>query len=813
MSDQFILDEGNQFILFDTSSGDIQTSFQAPNLNTFIKVVLTLKKLEDGSTVDVSFTNREILGTAISWPLLRRIDTLGAKMGLYLPEASRSSFVLDNSPGSFGSERRFSDLLDRYTIIEQPAIIYVAQIPLGKETIVDGDFTEIWRSVVTEWAISNDQLKINIARSLIPVRLATYVISRDTFPDAPADSLGKQLPIIFSSSGEFIEVEAVRTSGVVDDGTLNTVEYAYATKFRTQYQNGSKKVLLENDKKEWQEITFVADATVPLLSFPPVAGSFKTAWGAVKEYGYGLLAGQNVTGGEVIVGADWYLASTTFGVGVPSGTYTYTCKIYNSNNGYPGDLLASDTLSNGSSRIVYDSTVGGGTVSVFKFEFNFNKPVMVPALSDATNNALFITLSRSDTSDLFSLVQEGSGGGSLPAFEKYRLLDTTAGTDQNFVKEVYTSNREHFKIFALSSGASTAPVLGDAMQNGLTHSSFRIEMRDQNNLPDLSKLRLIVKSEGLKDSVISIITGTPFAPLDNPLYQIRLLMMEAGTGGFWNEVTFDASKFSSTYAAAFGSSSRWKIKTSGASQGRTRVRDIIEDICRNSGCRLVPFVSGTAKVVGLYAEGTNIPTSFIIDDEQAKLISYEIGGVDTIINKIQMVFNRTIRSNTESLLAQGGLNNYQSTVDSEVDSLDVPYADIDRSIATWGERLLDSISFPWITLTQTAKSVGALILRKWNKPQRIITLEVPYNKYSTIELMQTGIVKMTGLPDYYGTSLDARTVTAGTGTDPTDLIKGHYWKRYKSYRVQVEGNDIVFSATEPIKRVLTLNVLEDINIT
>lgn len=812
MSDQFILDEGNQFILFDALSGDAQTSFQGPNLNTFIKVVLTLKKLEDGSTVDVSFTNREILGTATSWPLLRRIDTLGAKMGLYLPEASRSSFVLDNSPNSFGSERRFSDLLDRYTIIEQPAIIYVAQLPLGKETIVDGDFTEIWRSVVTEWAIQNDQLKINMARAIIPTRLATKVVDKISFPDAPADSLGKQLPIIFSSSGEFIEVEGVKTTGVIDDGTLNSIEIAYATQFRNQYRVGNSKVMLENSRKEWQEVTFVADATVPLLSFPPIAGSFKTAWGAVKEYGYGLLAGQNVTGGEVLIGADWYLASTTFGVGVPSGTYTYTCKIYDSNNGYPGELLASDTLSNGSSRIVYDSTVGAGTVSVFKFEFNFNKPVMVPALSDAANNALFITISRSDSADLFSLVQEGSGGGSLSAYEKYRLLDTTAGTDQNFIKGIYTSNREHFKIYALAKDVGITSYLS-GMQNGLSHASFSIVMRDQNNLPDLTKLRVIVKSEGLKDNTIGSITGTPVAFLENPLYQIRLLMMDYDDLAWWHEVTFNASKFSSTYAAAFGSSSRWNIKTSGASQGRTRVRDIIEDICRNGACRVVPYVSGNANVVGLYAEGTNIPTSFIIDDEQAKLISYEIGGVDTIINKFQMVFNRTIRSNTESLLAQGGLNNYQSTVDSSADSLDIPYADINSSISNWGERLLDSVSFSWITLTQTAKSVEALILRKWNKPQRIITLEVPYSKYSTIELMQTGIVKMTGLPDYYGTSLDARTVTAGTGTDPTDLIKGHYWKRYKSYRVQVEGNDIVFSATEPIKRVLTLNVLEDINIT
>lgn len=815
MSDQFELDNFNQFILFDALLPDDQSSWQAPNLNLFVKVTITLKKMEDGSTTDITFTNREILSNLDYWPLLKRVDSLGAKMGPYLPENSRSTFTIDNSQNSFGSERRFSDLLDRYSVIEQKAIISIAQLPLGKEVVVDGDFTEVWRSFMTEVAFSGDQLRISMSRAIIPVRLATKVVNKTSFPDAPSDSLGKQIPLIFSDTDEWIEIQPIPVTDTYHDGSEDKIDYAYATTFADKYLPSGTgadavKIFVENQQKEFQEVTFLSDPTVGLISFIPSGGTpaTSTAWGSVKEYGYKIVAGENATGGEILTGSDWYLASNTASTSVPAGDYTYTFKIYDSKNGWPSTVLASDTIDNTSTRITHHGTYGG--VYVFRLEFYFNKPVVVPLVDgDPANSSIFITLSRSDSGNAFSLAKDAT---VISTFEKYKLTDTTAGVDQNFVRTLHTADRDFFVVYGLAVSHDVSGGSSAKYQNGLGHAQFTIRIFEQDGIPDLSKLRLIAKSKGIRDSSTGTISGMASSRLNIPLYQIRLLMMD-WDGSAWAETYFNASKFSSTHADAFGSGSRWNIKTAGASQGRARVRDVIEDICRNGACRVVPYVSGNSNVVGLYAEGTNIATSFIIDDENAKLISFEIGGVDTVINKVQMVFNRTIQSNLESLLAEGGLANYREIVDSNTDSLDVPYGDIAKSLTNWGERPLDSISFGWLTQAAPARSVAALILRKYNLPIRTITLEVPYNKYATIENMQTGIVKMTALPDYYGTSLDAKQPTAGTSTDATDMLKGHYWKRYKSYRVQVEGNDIIFSATEPLKRVLTLNVLEDINIT
>ena len=815
MSDQFILDEGNQFILFDGLQAQAQTTFSAPLLNTFVKVVLTIKNIETGGTTDLPFINREIISDLNYYPLLRGVSTLGAKMRDYLPEISRSSITLDNSPNSFGSERKFSDLLDRFTLIEQKAVISIAQIALGNDNIQDGDFTEQWRAIVTDINFVGDSIKIGLSRAIIPVRLGTKIVDKTSFPSAPQDSLGKQLPIVFSDTGEYIEVQPVMTSSMYDanSGTENRLDFAYATTFANTFLpsgTGSDAVQLFADNQDkdrtYEALAFATNPSTPIWNLPVQAVSYLNTWAVVKEYGYQLKAGQNVTGGEIFVGANWFLASTTYSLTPPTGTYSYTLKVYSSNNGFPGILLASETLESGSSRISYDSSLAGGTISVYKFDFRLNKPIQIPV-----DGSVFVTMSRNDSGNKFSLLQEGTAPGSLPSFEKYIITDTTSGTDQNFVRNVVTHARDHLQIYAVAKTEDLTGGSSSAYQNGLGHVSFTLAMRDQDNTPDLTKLRLLAKTQGLRDNSSGTITGVANSRLSNPLHQVRLLMMD-WNGSAWVESAFNATKFSSTHADAFGSSSRWNIKTAGATQGRGRIRDIIEDICRNGNCRLVPYVSGNANVVGLYAQGSKITPSFAIDDENAKLLNVEISGVETIVNKIQIVFNRTFQTRLESLLADGGLNNYQNIVSSDTDSFDVPYDLVARSISTWGERPLDNITYGWITQTQTAKSVASLLLRRFNAPAWMIEVEVPFNKYSNIGCMDVGILKMASLPDYFGTSLDARLPTAGTDANTVDLIKGHYWKRYKSYRVQVESNSIVFSNSEPLKRVLTLKTIAPIEI-
>ena len=235
MSKNFILDDGQQFILVDDLTPD-QASFGTPNLNTFIKVSIDLLNVKTGINKVINLINRPALSQLDAFPILQSVDNIGLKLGLVLPDISRGSITVDNRPDSFGSERRFSDLLNRYTIHERDIKIWVAQIPLGKDDVQESDFVLKWTAIGTDVTFENSKCRVNFTRADIPVRVMTYVINSDQFPDAPSASLGKHLPIIFTDSDQTVEVEAIRV-GEMDIGVTNTqIDYVYGTTLGTTHE-------------------------------------------------------------------------------------------------------------------------------------------------------------------------------------------------------------------------------------------------------------------------------------------------------------------------------------------------------------------------------------------------------------------------------------------------------------------------------------------------------------------------------------------------------------------------------------------------
>lgn len=807
MSDSFILDDGNPFILFGNDELATQTSYNTPFLNYYLRVDFSLKNLETETIDNIILTNREVITNFDCYPVLLGVDNLGAKMGDFIPESTKSTILISNKHNSLGSERRFSDLFDRYSIIDQSCIVYLAEKEIGNENIDYPSFNEVWRSVVTNVSVDADVIRVSLSRSIIPSHIVTKVISRVSFPDAPQESLGKYLPIVFSNTNELIEVQPLLIKERYEQDQTERLDYAYATTFSNQnVPSGiglnALEVYTENEKREYQKITFANDPLTPVYDLPLTALSFSVLWGSVKEYGYALRAGQGVQGGEVIVGCDWFLASSTFSLTKPAGNYSYRVQVYSDNNGFPGTVLASDTLESSDAGIVYHDTVN--TYSVFKFEFRFSKALIIPEGVEG----LFITLSRNDASDTFRLFQAGSAPLSIPEFEKYVISDTTAGTDQGFVRYVQTNNRDHLRVFALS--MTDDPNGGDPSkyQQGLGHAMFTIKSRDQDNIPEIGKLRFLAKTSGLSDDSLGSVSGAAYKKLNTPLEQIRLLL-KRWNGSSWVEDVFNTSKFSHTWANAYLGGSRYRVLTSGATQGREIASSLIQDICRNGNTKVVPVLTSSSSCVGIWAWGTVEEPSFIIDDEKAKLIRYAIGGVESIINRVKMVYKRTLQTRVESLLSEGGLNNYQALLTNEDTFLDVPYFEVDKSLSLWGERELGNAQFAFITDEIGAKSVATMYLRNYNMPSFLVEVEVPYNQYFDLDCMSVGTLKMVNLPNFYGTTHEAKPVLASTNTDALDLLMGFNLKRAKSYKVRVLSNELVVNNDQGVKRVLLLKVLSN----
>lgn len=231
----------NQFLLIGGEGAADATSFfgvtdLSVNANIFVRIKLTLRDIKTGSASSVWLTNREIESSLINhFPLLDSITGVGFVSGEFLPQSARAVINVNNSIASFGSERRFSDLLEYKTLIDQVVSIEVADISMGVETIDDGDFSEVWRARVSNISMRPGLLRISTTRSEIPIRTLTKVITSTNFPNAPIDSLGKYLPIVFSSPDKRVEVDPVRISSTYAISGQSRVDFAYATTLANQH--------------------------------------------------------------------------------------------------------------------------------------------------------------------------------------------------------------------------------------------------------------------------------------------------------------------------------------------------------------------------------------------------------------------------------------------------------------------------------------------------------------------------------------------------------------------------------------------------
>ncbi len=867
MSKNFILDDGQAFLLVDEATPD-QTSYGASNLNTFIKVSIDLLNVKTGISKVINLINRPALSQLDAFPILTSVDNIGLKLGLVLPDVSRGSITVNNMADSFGSERRFSDLLNRYTIHERDIKIWVAQIPLGKNDVQENDFVLKWTAIGTDVTFDNSKCRVNFTRADIPVRVMTYVVNSDQFPDAPSASLGKHLPIIFTDSDQTVEVEAIRV-GEMDIGVTNTqIDYVYGTTLGTTHEidtipsgsSGTAHILMENRSREWQRMaplswnSFNLNEDGTLYKDLPHSFSFNGTWEPyLKETGYKFTPSQNITAGQVLVGVDWYLSSSISGDFYNFQPAKFTLKVYSEWNNYPDELIASSVIDcevDYATKLELQSNVGSASY-IYKFKFELNKAVIVPE-----NSSIFIVLARNDISEgytrgIFGPVYQNSDSTNAPlaSFEHYYLydsngysqlrkevyskeieaitalfnassisstekdayinainaeidvIDTVAQTMGEWEFAVNTGGKAHLHTFGLAIlSSSTAP---SSYQNGLGYKGFSLIMRDQET-PDLTQLRFIVNATGLEDDIDGTITGTVRGPLANPLHQVRALMRD-WNGSAWVDKQFNHSKFSDTHDEFL--TGRWSISTGGATQGRQFLRDILSNICSNSMTRLVPYVSESDYSLGLFCYGTRRDRAYVLNDENAQFLSAEIKGIESIINHVQMVYSRRIRNRTEELMAEGGFKQYQAYLDSDTAGLDMSLDDLNNSRSYYGIRPLGSISFDWIQDEASARSVGALFLRRYNSPEMIVKVAVPFAECPQLDGMDIIDIKFVNLPAYYGSTQLARGVLAGTEATSVDLVNGHYWKRSQRYRCAVIGNELVLRQGEPLQHILTLLVV------
>lgn len=792
---------------------------QSPELNTFIRVTLTLLDLDSSATSQIYLTNREMEPEFLNhFPILQGAAGVGLAMGQFLPENSRATLTIDNSASSLGSQRRFSDLLQRKTIIEQSVLVEVAQIPLAREDIQNSDFVEVWRAKVTSVTIRPDDMRITISRSEIPIRTITKLITRDNFPDAPDSSLGKTLPIVFSASGDFVEVEPIRITPAYNQSSQTKVDYAYATTLAGQHivsqaTSAPHEVSIPDSEGRLITAAFVSNPNDPIpecdFDADGVGGWISYPWGSIKETGFLLLPGQNITEGNILVGADFRFKADQNASFTEVEGEGFSVKIYSrGRNGWPENILASsfNELVTSNTNIIYEGFLPNGLAvdeHRFIFRFELNRYVVVP------EEGVFIIVTRETKEDTqWELCRTGVLFTTYPLFQTFIKLDTgstsydaTANSPDWYFIET-TQDRISMGVYAIGQVDDPDGQSSTLFENGLGHAKWTAQMREQ-DAPDLTRINWSMRIKGLKDDTGGTITGTPSLRINEAEHATRLMLRE-WNGSAWVDNTFSESKFAATHTDA--------VVISGATRGRATTRDILENIMRNSASKLVPYASGSTQSLALWTWGQTETIDTVIDDENAELVSAEIKGVETIINHFQAAYDKRLLRRVESLSADGTLSDYYGFFDS-VNSQVVPSAIITSSQSKWGIRPLSNITYDWLVDETSVEYLAKFYLRNYNEPQQTAIIRVPYYKYPTVEVMDVVALKMVNLPAYFGSTHDAKRPLAGTDENEVDLLAGHYWKRAQTYRAQILSNELIFARNQPLQRQLVLRILNKVAIT
>ena len=755
----------------------------------FILAILTLKAVVDGSSITVNVTNlpkTDELPTTVYYPIIKTVGEVGVSVGDFLPESLSSSIILNNSHGSFGLERRLSDLFERYTIINQEIKLEIA---IG----ADGESASETRAlefvgVVQNVQISDSEMRISIAGQGIPDRIMNCIIDSNEalFVGNDINTLGQSIPLIF---GEGIETKPIHMQ-IVDEYSY----FAYQSTLGIQFVGGLIDEFYHRtgsettDSDSYRQVYSAASVTTKL--FDKITGTLSSSPPTSLEEAHRT---RDIAPG---VGESYIVTHTevVFLQGTAGATGNISLEIWaKAPSGYPLKLVAQ------SIRDKSDYTWGAGNVTV---HFVFERPI---PLTSPYGYVAYITQTILTGGTIYPSYITGGGAGSGVSYTKY---DTSGSlVSQNWTKHVYNQNNFASAFYGLVFVNNYFPTAGQETANGTSAQTFLVECPPMTGgwstleLPDLSTLDFVIKCDGLKDDSSGTITGTPNAVLKSPQHIAEVLCYD------WNGSAWVAGKFLDTHHSATHSVLSSGLNTrviGGYTQGLNTRTQILAEIARSSASKITMNQNAT-QPLGFWAWGTRTEETIWLDEEDFSLLSHEILGTETVINTVEMYYAQQVKP-IAPLLRNGypifanGTGQFRSYA-GRIYSTGTAYP----SYLAFGERRNAALNYDYIQDSITANNIANFLVKYYEFPHQYAEIDIPYNKFKALKIMDVIGISSTKLPTFFGTTPSATMPTyAG---DATNITEGYQFRRAKIYRAMIESRRVIFDQDDQPRLRLRLRLI------
>lgn len=828
----------------------------SPSLNYFYRVKLTAVEYTLGGIKDerlnvralnsfeFNFVNKSLVDASTDsdretyLPILEQIGEITLSAGEVLPSNSISTITINNERGSIGYNRRFSDVLERYTIIDQPIEFFIGQ----SDTATDAptSWQKIGSGIVQEWdmAISSDEPTMTI--SIAPFKLSDKVmnlqISRDItgMENAPEKNLGKHLPILFCKTQpnnvnplSYPEVQPTRIS---TDGAT-TAKYALTTQmYQVTKANFSdyiyaKKSTTEDDvpwcfiKIDRTTDDYLADTTdyISLSTYSAAAWKLPDITPADEETGFlvtgiTLRAHGNGTASRVSQGR-----VTAFMLRVDKTTVNVVEEM-------------------GSGRVDlknYDDENNAG--GYFSVNFAFDKPITFDLLSTSHDSYYFgfkatgvdvndLSFTKDDplsTSAYARLLKSGTTGTG-DSLDDWSISQDTKIVCHRLIVPTYVYE-EHEDTYS---------------QDGFTFSSLTVSQADadigQAN-PDFDNVSFVIPMEGFVDY-----------DNDEKIYStadaLKILSYTFDGEKWSDEGAVDTTTLATSH---YGPMYEINVGIFGPASGTARRARLLSGIVESkiTYSNLIREIgAGTASKVGIFADGTlfmypwgiNADPAYNIPQADIIPLNYQVRPDSSIVNKVQITAEKSYT--VKAVFGDG--EGYVISIDFSSPEYIFVQEMTEQSRSLYGSKDLDESTYDifgfnnksplcglpgYLTGEPSDSQVvegGEIIysvdfladyfLSTYALPFTYVSFVVPYSRYSNIRMFDIITFQHSEFPAFHGTEPNARPGVVDDGVTISEVPTANFGQEFvraKTYRGIVEAVSYVLAMEHSPALRLTVRVL------
>lgn len=759
-------------------------------------------------------------------PILESIGEVTLSAGDVLPSTSLSSISIDDSRGSFGPNRRFSDILERFTLVDQVVNIYLGES--SGETDAPSTWTKIGSGRVASWskALSGDKptLSINIEPFKISDRSMNLEVSRDIsgMENAPQASLGKALPIVFNKvnsglSSPIDRYPQVLPTRISADGA-ETAKYALTTqmyqvtKAKVQPNYYAKKAWADGSNI-WGAISFTRSA--PDYRTPTVGSYYSLNTYAGKAHRLPEITATNEETGFVVTGIELYAKG--------QGVAARVSQAYLS-----ASLLLVD-------KVTYNvvQELGKGTVSLanydalnnaggdFSINVSFDRPAVIE-LTSAREYDFYLAWNATNVGLTNELVLH-KHNTTVPT-----MIKANSGTEDAWkiaTSEEITAHK--LRIVTATSAEHESTYTKD----GLTYSSLTLSQQT----PDSGQANCDLDSLEVVGLVEGFCNYSDASRIYDPPTILKILSYE-WDGEVWNDVSaVDTTTLQSTHydqVFASGSANHRARYLSGIIEDKSTYNQVILEIARGSASKVGIFSDGK-----LFIHPWGVETGAVYTIPQADIIplSWENRTDDSIVNRTQITFERYYATNISQ---EGAKEGYKYSIDFSSDDYLAVQQITEQSRSLFGARNITENSFNVFGFSDTNPAVGlpgyltggstasqpssggAIIysvdfladyyISRFALPFVYCSFVVPYHRYKDIKMFDVISFHHSEFPAFYGTDPEARPGVVNNGSTVTAVPNANYGEelvRAQTYRGLVEAVSYVMAMEHAPAIRLTVQVL------